>query len=222
MKLKKIASLALAGIMAVSMLAGCKDGTSQEDPSSSSQVPTTANIVSYANDALSGDEKEVFTFANNETLNTALQAVAADKTKCTSDKVSAAYARYTVNVNHVDKTLADAVTGKLGNGIYYSDTTTGWNAWSAGIASNNEKTSNYVEVFMMSGALSEKAVAENIVKRWDTKINGTNFPATQDNCKVDYSASISAVKVENPEKATETAWVVAVMFTKTGTSTANA
>ena len=32
MKLKKIASLALAGIMAVSMLAGCKDGTSQEDP----------------------------------------------------------------------------------------------------------------------------------------------------------------------------------------------
>ena len=26
MKLKKIASLALAGIMAVSMLAGCKDG----------------------------------------------------------------------------------------------------------------------------------------------------------------------------------------------------
>ena len=32
MKLKKIASLALAGIMAVSMLAGCKDGNSQEDP----------------------------------------------------------------------------------------------------------------------------------------------------------------------------------------------
>ena len=32
MKLKKIASLALAGIMAVSMLAGCKDGTSQEIP----------------------------------------------------------------------------------------------------------------------------------------------------------------------------------------------
>ena len=30
MKLKKIASLALAGIMAVSMLAGCKDGGQQQ------------------------------------------------------------------------------------------------------------------------------------------------------------------------------------------------
>ena len=30
MKLKKIASLALAGIMAVSMLAGCKDGKRQQ------------------------------------------------------------------------------------------------------------------------------------------------------------------------------------------------
>ena len=220
MKLKKIASLALAGIMAVSMLAGCKDGTSQEDPSSSSQVPTTANIVSYANDALSGDEKEVFTFANNETLNTALQAVAADKTKCTSDKVSAAYARYTVAHTDVDSDLANAVIGKLGNGIYYS--INGWSTWTGNVATNNEKTSNYVEVFMMSGALSEKAVAENIVKRWDGNINDTNFHATQDNCKVDYSAAISAVKVENPEKATETAWVVAVMFTKTGTSTANA
>ena len=45
MKLKKIASLALAGIMAVSMLAGCGEGTNQEDPSSSGQVPTTTNVV---------------------------------------------------------------------------------------------------------------------------------------------------------------------------------
>ena len=220
MKLKKIASLALAGIMAVSMLAGCKDGTSQEDPSSSSQVPTTANIVSYANDALSGDEKEVFTFANNETLNTALQAVAADKTKCTSNKVHTAYTKYTVSYTDIDDSLVSAVIGKLGNGIYYDFS--GWSTWKNNVATNNEKTSNYVEVFMMSGALSEKAVAENIVKRWDNSIDNSNFPATQDDCKVDYSAAISAVKVENPEKATETAWVVAVMFTKTGTSTANA
>ena len=38
MKLKKIASLALAGIMAVSMLAGCKDG-GKKNGSSSSRTP---------------------------------------------------------------------------------------------------------------------------------------------------------------------------------------
>ena len=38
MKLKKIASLALAGIMAVSMLAGCKDGNNGNSGSSSSGI----------------------------------------------------------------------------------------------------------------------------------------------------------------------------------------
>ena len=46
MKLKKIASLMLAGIMAVSMLAGCKGNTISENPGSSSSEPTVANVVS--------------------------------------------------------------------------------------------------------------------------------------------------------------------------------
>ena len=76
MKLKKIASLALAGIMAVSMLAGCKDGTSQEDPSSSSQVPTTSKPAEYANYMLSDMEKSIFAFTSSSTLNEALNASA--------------------------------------------------------------------------------------------------------------------------------------------------
>ena len=42
MKLKKIASLALAGIMAVSMLAGCKDGGNSNSGSSSENTNTTS------------------------------------------------------------------------------------------------------------------------------------------------------------------------------------
>ena len=46
MKLKKIASLALAGIMAVSMLAGCKDGGNGNSGSSSSEnTNTTSNVT---------------------------------------------------------------------------------------------------------------------------------------------------------------------------------
>ena len=53
MKLKKIASLALAGIMAVSMLAGCKDGGNSNSGSSSSE-PTastgyTASVLAKTN-----------------------------------------------------------------------------------------------------------------------------------------------------------------------------
>ena len=43
MKLKKIASLALAGIMAVSMLTACGEGTNNSNSGSSSSQPTTAN-----------------------------------------------------------------------------------------------------------------------------------------------------------------------------------
>ena len=47
MKLKKIASLMLAGIMAVSMLAACGEGNNiNKNPGSSSSEPTVANVVS--------------------------------------------------------------------------------------------------------------------------------------------------------------------------------
>ena len=50
MKLKKIASLMLAGVMAVSMLAGCSNGTKPENPTNE---PTgdNASIATYLNDA---------------------------------------------------------------------------------------------------------------------------------------------------------------------------
>ena len=53
MKLKKIASLMLAGIMAVSMLAGC-NGSSDNgtNPPASSSEPTTTGLVSAVKDAI--------------------------------------------------------------------------------------------------------------------------------------------------------------------------
>ena len=45
MKLKKIASLMLAGIMAVSMLAGCKGNAINENPGTETEEPTTTGVV---------------------------------------------------------------------------------------------------------------------------------------------------------------------------------
>ena len=52
MKLKKIASLALAGIMAVSMLTACGEGTNNSNSGSSSSQPTTASVVSTVKNAI--------------------------------------------------------------------------------------------------------------------------------------------------------------------------
>src|SRR5699024_4342122 len=45
MKLKKIASLMLAGVMAVSMLAGCNTASNGNDQPTQPEEPTTSNVV---------------------------------------------------------------------------------------------------------------------------------------------------------------------------------
>ena len=55
MKLKKIVSLMLAGIMAVSMLAGCKGNTINEQPNEQPEKPTTSGYSAVFEDAMDPD-----------------------------------------------------------------------------------------------------------------------------------------------------------------------
>src|SRR5699024_10667653 len=78
MKLKKIASLMLAGVMAVSMLAGCQNtNVKPEDPTDPDPTPATDYSVDLGNalaDVLKKSELDtVVTFADNETDKTALE-----------------------------------------------------------------------------------------------------------------------------------------------------
>ena len=75
MKLKKIASLALAGIMAVSMLAGCGEGINNSNSGSSSSQPTSsgyaASILAKTNDA-----HKYMTAGSNTKIDDAIAAIA--------------------------------------------------------------------------------------------------------------------------------------------------
>ena len=74
MKLKKIASLALAGIMAVSMLAGCKDGGNSNSGSSSENTNTASGYSAMLGEAVSDKVKDMdyVTFSDNDKDKTAL------------------------------------------------------------------------------------------------------------------------------------------------------
>ena len=73
MKLKKIASLALAGIMAVSMLAGCKDGGNGNSGSSSSETTnTTSNVTASVLAKSSKAVNNVLTVNADDTLDEAV------------------------------------------------------------------------------------------------------------------------------------------------------
>ena len=218
MKLKKIASLMLAGIMAVSMLAGCKTGTPVDDGSSSSQVPTVTNVVTYANDMLSGSEKEVFTFVGSSELDTILNDVATDTTKLNSSDISRIFGstglvngQLVRNNAQAEARMLKAIEGKL-DGIVTSN-------FEDPIVSN-VKTQKKVELYTISGAFEEKAAVQKAVDNYSNYIAGS-FPANVNTNECDYTAEISALKVASPEDSEETAWVIAMVFTQTVTSKAN-
>lgn len=76
MKLKKIASLALAGVMAVSMLAGCNGGTSNNgtpDDDGGDVVVTTSPVVKAVNDGQTSGNLVKINFTSDAKLDSALR-----------------------------------------------------------------------------------------------------------------------------------------------------
>ena len=223
MKLKKIASLALAGIMAVSMLAGCKDGNGNNGGASSSSEPTTTNVVTYANDVLSASEKEVFTFTSSTNLDTILKNVATDTSKFDSTGIERVFNSTIVvnaqvqrgsNTGYQEIKLLEGVEGKL-DGIVTNNF--------ANLPSSNVKTQKKVELYTISGAYEEKAAVQKIVEDFSRYIGDRGvFPESVKGKDCSYTAEISALKVASPEDAEKTAWVVAMVFTQTSTAKANA
>ena len=126
MKLKKIASLALAGVMAVSMLAGCanKPGNNNNG-NGNGQVETT--VADVLNKAQTGDVKVNFT--ENADLNAALQtAIAQYGMQLNEDKLTKA-----AKLVGIDETAS--IKG-LASGWQFS---TGYNSGLEGLLTNDVK-----------------------------------------------------------------------------------
>ena len=86
----------------------------------------------------------------------------------------------------------------------------------------NINTQKAVEVYSVSGAFEEKAAIQKVVNNYKGNINTNGFPESVDGKACEYEAEISAIKVVSPEKSNDTAWIVAMVFTQTSTTTANA
>ena len=224
MKLKKIASLMLAGIMAVSMLAACNDGNTVEEPdSSSSQVTTISNIANFANGAMSNDAKAICTFESNSSLAAAVKAVAEDSGKITSAILSDAtkankwddsFNQGGVDGNKLSKNVVDELDF---SGDIYSKA--GWNTWNNNVPASNTDVDYYVEVCVLSPNMSEKAVGKAVADKWNASIEA--FKDDVDDKITSYKAYVEAVKVYNTLDTSADAWVVAVMFEKTLAGTEN-
>ena len=229
MKLKKIAALALAGMMAVSMLAACSDKTTT-DNEEENNIVAAADAAAYANDALSAELKEYITVKTSTTLDGWVKDIATDTNKFGSNDIEYDYNKVLkvetgTSAPDNQNTLREELKKKVvdSNVVYVSDINDDFTkAPDTGI-----DTQTCSIVYVMSGMLDEKTAVQNVA---NFLITGTRFPAAigtgsgnytvySHNC--DYVVEISALRVTNDSLKGESAWVIGVVVTQTVTKVAN-
>ena len=214
MKLKKIASLALAGIMAVSMLAGCKDGSSSSEPTN--PVTPVTGAASVVNGELDKNADDI-SFADNAVLTNLLT----NYYKENRIDSSVWNGNHSSLQNVGDTGLWDAVDGILG--LNSSN-----RAIQSGV--NTRKTSNgsttYCNIYWINNDFVTREDALRMVGQemdaltlpGDNEYVSVNYPATNKPATHDYSytGSVAAIEAES-EGGTESVWVIAVTVTQTAT-----
>ena len=222
MKLKKIASLMLAGVMAVSMLAGCGEGSSSSSSEPTNPVtPVATGIADAVNAARNDYAKNSLKLTYNESSSLAeiLQTVAQDKYGKDSDAV---------------KKIADSdgyADAKMvaGTDSMYSKISSKLAGGADAANSNNVKalakgTHKYVRIFTVGGNYSIQAAGNMIATSADSgsyDLNGLvdnmllQDATSNPTLKASYTADIAAVKVTSNVDSKVNAWVIAVVYTQT-------
>ena len=211
MKLKKIASLMLAGVMAVSMMTACS-GKSADDTEEKPPVvdPVDDTFAASVNDLLSTEQKNVITFTNDATLNGVLAKVAP-----TIDSWN--LMTFNMGAGHVFVTDAQDMRHLLGidrgNSVVFSK------------LFSNEATSvtKAADIFVVDGSYTEEGVAEFVAKYVGKLIKNKQMPVVAEDgvpYRYAYTGSIACTKVTNLSGDFES-YVVAFTMTQTPTKIAN-
>ena len=218
MKLNKVLALALSGVMAVSMLAGCKGGSANGEQGNTEQPVVSTDAVKVMNDA----QKDVV-FANNEALASALKAAVA-KAK-TTDISGADYTATLVN-NTADKGKAiyDSLKSKV-TGLTTTELSAN-NMYGNAVLTVGQKTQ--INLFIVEADGLEEAQALKIVAKAMNTDDYTdaysNQATTNKDFKAEYTGAVSVEKVvrTNEDGDTHSAYLIAVSVTQTVTETSDA
>ena len=214
MKLKKIASLMLAGVMAVSMLAACGDNSSTTTP----VVPpvddntATSAISDALNDQLFSKQADLLSFESNSKLASLLDRIAEDDEdfEIRDNLVSGATRPTLLNPFGADVDIANIVNAAF-NGTNPLVTMT-----NAPIAVNHDDNRAYLYVYTVDGSMQD---VDQIARAVMNGFNGLqdrvyDVAGIVDNSTIsqdyEYKGYAEMVKITN-DNSSDTAWVVAVL-----------
>ena len=218
MKLKKIASLMLAGVMAVSMLAACGESNSTTTP----VVPpvddntATSAISAALNDQLFSKQADLLSFESNSKLASLLDRIAEDDEDFEiRDNLVSGAARPTLLNPVVDVDIANIVNAAF-NGTNPAVTMT-----NANIAVNHDDNRAYLYVYTVDGSMQDVDQIARAVMNGTAAgnglqdrvyevagiVDGGTIPQPMD---YEYKGYAEMVKITN-DNSSDTAWVVAVL-----------
>ena len=230
MKLKKIASLMLAGVMAVSMLSACGEGSGNGNGNEDENKPveTVSNAVTYANDMLDSDMKEYVNFTSSTALDGWAAKYTTDTGKFSADAIEKAYRDTTDNANgwggNYHNKMEKQLTSDLKDAnVLVVKQDTDFQGMPADKVSQSKGT-----VMVLSGMLDEKSAVEAAVTTLGNWVGSTSVKCPETvkdsdgtvyNC--DYTVEINAVKVTNDSLNGESAWVISMVINQKVTKAAN-
>ncbi|SRR5699024_10420951 len=186
MKLKKIASLALAGVMAVSMLAGCSGSTTNDNTNGDDNTITVpaSNASTVFQKALSSKANIKIDMADNGTLNTNLNTAVENLTSSTIkvfNNINKGVMNFAVNgyywMGEEGQMIGNVVDSVIGGDLKIIADEMGaddmWlNAFAALRPTFNEAESETVTMlYAVDSAVSEDAAVKQVAKRLDGAIS---------------------------------------------------
>ena len=228
MKLKKIASLALAGVMAVSMLTACGGNTidDTQKPEEPDVTPSTSASVQTLVSNMSKEAQNKVTAVSNADLNAALQSAVEDYfSNADVVKYGKIFEIPRVSYGWTDADARDTDIGEalVSNLGAYDDVIGSLDKLS------DDKVSAYtaVEVYGVNGSVTDKDVLEQLGHKIDQsvvnlktegKYEVSGSTHVEQYVDYDYEVSVSIVNADGRVWGIEdTVKFVAVAVTRTGT-----
>ncbi len=182
MKLKKIASLMLAGVMAVSMLAGCNtasNGGNNGEGEGEGQV-STSNSATILHDAMKGDARKMTTPVANTALDTALKNAVDTYFQNTEYAAVANEDNVVVNSKIADA-LVEAMNAKK-NIVPDLEK-----------SANNDKVTVAVKLFSTEASVSDTYALEKVAEFIENSVADLDEVSENGEWKYDFTISASIV-----------------------------
>ena len=240
MKLKKIASLALAGVMAVSMLTACGGNTVNEpEQPNQPEEPGITGFAASVNDELSTSVYNTVHFDSDASLTAALNSIAAKLDSNILNReagfvtdVDAQDFRSLMNVkvNNSLTTYAAANTYKTSfadptnyaGTIYAYNAKVGSNAYWQFFKNDTTDTTTIADLVVIRGDLTQTGLAKRVAQYLSQLVNDGRMPLENANQthKYDYTGDIDVVKVDNAG-SNFSSYVIGFSITQTATPIAN-